>query len=143
MVIIFQLFSRGVLRFSELERATPGVSQKMLIQQLRELERDGIVNRTVYPQVLPKVEYEFTVGMDFNKVSGNRITLADIEGPHGAKETLARYRVGTSVPVYYDPANPRESVLDREPPPFFNVVWIVVAVLTAAILGGFYWFAWR
>src|SRR6266576_1714812 len=51
MVIIFQLFGRGILRFSELERAIPAVSQKMLIQQLRELERDGIVIRRVYAQV--------------------------------------------------------------------------------------------
>lgn len=60
MVIIFQLFARGTLRFSELEKAIPGVSQKMLIQQLRELERDGIITRTVYPQVPPKVEYDLT-----------------------------------------------------------------------------------
>jgi DNA-binding HxlR family transcriptional regulator len=60
MVIIFHLFERGVLRFSELEKAIPNVSQKMLIQQLRELERDGIVSRTVYPQVPPKVEYQLT-----------------------------------------------------------------------------------
>ena len=49
-----------MLRFSELVRAIPGVSQKMLIQQLRELERDGVVQRTVYPQVPPKVEYGLT-----------------------------------------------------------------------------------
>ena len=60
MVIIFRLFDQAVLRFSELERAIPGVSQKMLIQQLRELERDGIVRRTIYPQVPPKVEYQLT-----------------------------------------------------------------------------------
>jgi DNA-binding HxlR family transcriptional regulator len=60
MIIIFHLFDRSVLRFSELERAIPGVSQKMLIQQLRELERDGIVERTVYAQVPPKVEYRLT-----------------------------------------------------------------------------------
>lgn len=60
MMIIFHLFDRGTLRFSELERAIPAVSQKMLIQQLRELERDGIVARTVYPQVPPKVEYALT-----------------------------------------------------------------------------------
>jgi DNA-binding HxlR family transcriptional regulator len=60
MVIIFHLFDRGTLRFSELERAIPGISQKMLIQQLRELERDGIVSRQVYPQVPPKVEYQLT-----------------------------------------------------------------------------------
>ena len=60
MVIIFHLFDRGILRFSGLERAIPGVSQKLLIQQLRDLERDGIVSRTVHPQVPPKVEYELT-----------------------------------------------------------------------------------
>ena len=60
MVIIFHLFDRSVLRFSELERAIPGISQKMLVQQLRELERDSIVERTIYPQVPPKVEYRLT-----------------------------------------------------------------------------------
>ncbi|MGV3615605.1 MAG: winged helix-turn-helix transcriptional regulator [Fimbriimonas sp.] len=60
MIIIFHLFDGKVLRFSELERAIPGVSQKMLIQQLRELERDGVVHRTVYPEVPPKVEYRLT-----------------------------------------------------------------------------------
>lgn len=60
MVILMHLFNGGVLRFSQLERAIPGVSQKMLIQQLRELEHDGIVMRTVYPEVPPKVEYSLT-----------------------------------------------------------------------------------
>jgi len=60
MVIIFRLFEAPVLRFSELERAIPGVSQKMLIQQLRDLERDGIVDRTIFAQVPPKVEYGLT-----------------------------------------------------------------------------------
>jgi DNA-binding HxlR family transcriptional regulator len=60
MVIIFHLFARGVLRFSELEKAIPAASQKMLIQQLRELERNGVITRTIYPQVPPKVEYSLT-----------------------------------------------------------------------------------
>ena len=60
MIIIFHLFDRSVLRFSDLRRAILGVSEKMLIQQLRELEHDGIVARTVYPQVPPKVEYRLT-----------------------------------------------------------------------------------
>lgn len=60
IVIIFHLFDRGTLRFSELERAIPGVSQKVLISQLRELEQDGIVERKIYPQVPPKVEYRLS-----------------------------------------------------------------------------------
>ena len=58
IVIIFQLFAaKQPLRFSELERRVEGVNQKMLIQQLKELEKDGIVTREIYPQVPPKVEY--------------------------------------------------------------------------------------
>lgn len=58
IVIICQLFAaKDPLRFSELERRVEGVNQKMLIQQLKELEKDGIVTRTVYPQVPPRVEY--------------------------------------------------------------------------------------
>lgn len=60
MIIIFHLFDRSILRFSELERAIPGVSQKVLTQQLRDLERDGVVERTIYPQVPPRVEYRLS-----------------------------------------------------------------------------------
>lgn len=60
LVILFHLFGGKVLRFSDLERAIPAISQKMLIQQLRRMETDGIVRRTVYPQVPPKVEYHLT-----------------------------------------------------------------------------------
>ena len=60
ILILFHLFSRSVLRFSELEKAIPAISQKMLAQQLRDLERDGIVQRTVHAQVPPKVEYALT-----------------------------------------------------------------------------------
>ncbi len=60
LVILFQLFGGAVLRFSELERSIPGISQKMLIQQLRQMESDGIVRRIVHHQVPPKVEYCLT-----------------------------------------------------------------------------------
>lgn len=60
LVILFQLFGANVLRFSELERAIPGVSQKMLVQQLRQLEQDGVVARIVHAQVPPRVEYHLT-----------------------------------------------------------------------------------
>jgi DNA-binding HxlR family transcriptional regulator len=58
IVIIVQLFAaEEPLRFSELERRIEGVTQKMLIQQLKQLEKDGIVNRKLYPEVPPRVEY--------------------------------------------------------------------------------------
>ncbi len=60
LVILFQLFGGKLLRFSELERAIPAISQKMLIQQLRQMEQDGIVRRIVHHQVPPKVEYGLT-----------------------------------------------------------------------------------
>lgn len=47
-------------RYGELKRHTRGITEKMLIQQLRELERDGLIKRTVYPEIPPKVEYALT-----------------------------------------------------------------------------------
>lgn len=58
-IILFHLL-RGKMRFSELGRAIPTVTQRMLTLQLRELEDTGIVNRTVYPEVPPRVEYALT-----------------------------------------------------------------------------------
>lgn len=60
LVILFHLFGGQILRFSDLERAIPAISQKMLIQQLRQMARDGIVTRVVHHQVPPKVEYGLT-----------------------------------------------------------------------------------
>jgi DNA-binding HxlR family transcriptional regulator len=57
--ILYHLF-QGVKRFSELRHAIGGISQKVLTQQLREMERHGIIHREVYPQVPPKVEYSLT-----------------------------------------------------------------------------------
>ncbi|MGH7292858.1 MAG: winged helix-turn-helix transcriptional regulator [Myxococcota bacterium] len=58
--ILFRLFGGRVLRYSELERALPDISQKMLAQQLRQLERDGLVRRVVHAEVPPRVEYSLT-----------------------------------------------------------------------------------
>ncbi|WP_340265869.1 winged helix-turn-helix transcriptional regulator [Sphingobium mellinum] len=61
IVIICQLFgAKAPIRFAELERRIEGVTQKMLIQQLKQLVKDGIVVRKVYPQVPPRVEYSLT-----------------------------------------------------------------------------------
>ena len=60
MMILAHLYGAEGMRFSDLERAIPQMSQKMLSQQLRALERDGLVTRTVYPEVPPRVEYRLT-----------------------------------------------------------------------------------
>jgi DNA-binding HxlR family transcriptional regulator len=60
LLILFHLFGGKILRFSELERSIPGVSQKMLSQQLRQMEKDGIVRRVVHHQVPPNVQYSLT-----------------------------------------------------------------------------------
>lgn len=60
LLILFRLVTRGVMRLSELKKDIDGISEKMLIQQLKELTKDGLVTRKVYPVVPPKVEYTLT-----------------------------------------------------------------------------------
>jgi DNA-binding HxlR family transcriptional regulator len=57
--ILNQLLN-GSMRYSEINRKVNGITEKMLSQQLRELEEDNIITRTVYPEVPPRVEYSFT-----------------------------------------------------------------------------------
>src|SRR5437868_13544905 len=57
---IMWLLSQRIHRFGELRKAIPGITQHMLTTQLRELEADGLISRTVFAEVLPRVEYEMT-----------------------------------------------------------------------------------
>lgn len=67
--LIICILMSGTKRTSELQRSIPGISQKVLIQQLRELERDGIIGRLVYSQMPPKVEYYITeYGITANEI---------------------------------------------------------------------------
>lgn len=59
MSVVYEL-GKGSRRFTEIKRAMPGVSQRMLTATLRGLERDGLLTRTVYPVVPPRVDYELT-----------------------------------------------------------------------------------
>lgn len=60
MLILWYLGKEGTKRFGELRKLIPGITQRMLVNQLRELEEDHIVHREVYPVVPPKVEYSLT-----------------------------------------------------------------------------------
>ena len=80
-VLILVALSHGPMRYTELSRRIDGVSQKMLTQTLRGLERDGLVTRTVHAAVPPKVEYELTE-------SGRTLT-----GPLAALDAWARTHI--------------------------------------------------
>jgi DNA-binding HxlR family transcriptional regulator len=81
--LIFHLLS-GAKRFSQLARASTGVSQKMLTQQLREMARDGLVVRKVYAEVPPRVEYTLTpLGRSLKSVVDAMCQWGEAHGPRG------------------------------------------------------------
>ncbi|MFF4348790.1 winged helix-turn-helix transcriptional regulator [Streptomyces sp. NPDC001530] len=87
-VLVVVELAQGVRRFRQLQRAVPGISQRMLTLTVRRLERDGLVTRTVYPTVPPQVEYELTA-------MGHSLThlvkaLADWSAAH--RDSIARAR---------------------------------------------------
>ncbi|GHD60088.1 winged helix-turn-helix transcriptional regulator [Jeongeupia chitinilytica] len=59
-VLLFLLFEHDCIRFNAFQRILPWITQRMLTKQLRELEQDGLITRTVYPEVPPKVEYRLS-----------------------------------------------------------------------------------
>jgi DNA-binding HxlR family transcriptional regulator len=88
-VILWELHTEA-RRFGELKRLIPNISEKMLIQQLREMEADGLIDRLVFHQVPPRVEYSATkLGASLNVAMG---PLADW-GDRYLKQTASRKRV--------------------------------------------------
>lgn len=66
--VMDELYERGALRFSRLRECLDGISQKMLTQTLRQLERDGVVTRRIYAEVPPRVDYELTpIGVELSE----------------------------------------------------------------------------
>lgn len=59
-IILYHLSTGGIMRYGEIKKSMSGITHKMLSMQLKELEADGLVLRTEYPQVPPKVEYQLT-----------------------------------------------------------------------------------
>lgn len=84
-LILWELHHHGTRRFAELRRGLPGVSEKMLIQHLREMEEDGLVHREVYREVPPKVEYSLTE---------HGVSLNAALAPLGAWGTERMQRIG-------------------------------------------------
>lgn len=97
-VLVVEAIADGPLRFSEVSRAVSGISQKMLTQTLRGLERDGLVTRTIYPQIPPRVEYELTpVGVTLISLLGG---LQGWATEHMAVIIEARREYDTSAPLH-------------------------------------------
>jgi DNA-binding HxlR family transcriptional regulator len=77
ILIIYALQER-IVRFNALERMLPGISQKMLSQSLKSLERSGLIERTVFPEVPPRVEYKLTtLGRTLLPITDSICTWAD------------------------------------------------------------------
>jgi len=90
MYVIHVLAHEGPLRFSDLRRRVDGVSQRMLTVTLRGLERDGLVSRTMYPEMPPRVEYALTpLGATLREIVR---ALSDWSGAHLAEVDAARAR---------------------------------------------------
>jgi DNA-binding HxlR family transcriptional regulator len=82
LLILFHLFDGKVLRFSDLEKRITGISQKMLSQQLRQLEADGIVQRTDHGEVPPRVDYRMTRwGQELCPALDGLLRWADLKDP--------------------------------------------------------------
>lgn len=91
-IILCHLQNNGLMRTSALKRAIPTITQKMLTQQLRELENDGIINRIVYDQIPPKVEYELsTYGQTLGELLSSLCYWGElhIEKMHQQGETVS------------------------------------------------------
>ncbi|MGG2465931.1 winged helix-turn-helix transcriptional regulator [Streptomyces sp. RGM 3693] len=95
-VLLLWALSQGPRRFGQLRRELPKISEKVLAQQLRELEADGIVHREVFDQIPPKVEYSFTeLGASLNEAlaplgAWGRLHLAYLEATYAQRHPDAQ-----------------------------------------------------
>src|SRR4029453_10829321 len=90
-------------------------------------------------KTMPAVEYEFTVGG--RKIRGNRISIGEDSGGANTAETLRRYTAGAAVTVYYDPANPKNCVLERGVPESVGKGLALLVGFVIALVGVVYWLA--
>ncbi|MCA1655993.1 MAG: helix-turn-helix transcriptional regulator [Pseudonocardiaceae bacterium] len=87
-ILVVVAAARGPVRFTELERVVDGISRRMLTLTLRNLERDGLLKRTVHPTVPPKVEYELTPIA--RELHSSLLSLTDWAERHRATISAAR-----------------------------------------------------
>lgn len=98
-LLLWHLANNKVMRFSELNRLHPKLTQKMLTQQLRELERDGLISRKVYPQVPPKVEYSLTLlGEKLTPILGSLCDWGKYYLKHAQQEAVSNAAAETCQP---------------------------------------------
>jgi DNA-binding HxlR family transcriptional regulator len=85
-IMVVRALAAGPVRFNEMKRQIGGVSQRMLTLTLRNMERDGLVTRTIFPTVPPRVDYELTpLGHKLNKPLGELATWAETHLPEMEK----------------------------------------------------------
>ncbi|MBL6612774.1 MAG: DUF3592 domain-containing protein [Reyranella sp.] len=100
-------------------------------------DRHRFAGETTTVKTMPDVEYEFSVGG--HKIRGNRISIGEDTGGANTEATLSRYTVGAAVTVYYDPANPKNCVLERAAPEGVGKAIAVVAAGLLVFAGIVYW----
>lgn len=95
-LLVVATLEAGRLRFGELQQRIPGISQRMLTRTVRNLERDGLVTRTVHPEVPPRVEYELTE--TGRTLIGPAVALAEwaVEHNPAIEESQADYDEGSA-----------------------------------------------
>ena len=134
-LIAFGIISkmREVRRAAAWTQGSARIVKSEVVSEERELSGGG-----THIVTLPAIEYEFSIG--FTRFTGKRISIGEImPGTPQVQEAVARYRVGTSVPVYYDPKNPADSALERDLPKNFQLIWMFLAVFAVACVGGAVW----
>jgi hypothetical protein len=141
IVLLFALAFPGLIAFATLKKVGEVKRASTWTKASARIVRSELATTTHHGKEaqLPLVEYEFSVS--FHPVRGSRISIGEImPGTPEAQSALKRYPVGASAPVYYNPANPKESVLERDLPEKFWMVWIFIAVLAVICVGGAVWF---
>jgi uncharacterized integral membrane protein len=108
-----------------------------IVKSGTETRRHRSAGEPTTAQSVPAVEYEFSVGG--RTVRGSRIAIGEDSGGANTEATLQRYPVGATVSVYYDPANPRNCVLERDIPKGVGKGLAVLAGLVVAVAAAIYW----